>query len=112
MANHFSNTDAPRKKWESNTKRLRGYAAVQRRKRYLSAHPLCVDCMRRGLIAAAVEVDHIVPLFKGGADNESNFQPLCKDCHDRKTRDDLGWTRSKACDVSGMPVDPSHHWNK
>jgi hypothetical protein len=35
------------------------------------------------------EVDHIVPLYKGGADDPSNMQLLPKDVHKEKTRMDL-----------------------
>lgn len=31
-----------------------------------------------------IEVDHIVPVAKGGTNDESNLQPLCHQCHVRK----------------------------
>jgi len=57
------------------------------RKRFLAEHPLCVECYREGKVVAATVVDHITP-HKGNQDlfwDESNWQPLCKSCHDRKT---------------------------
>jgi 5-methylcytosine-specific restriction protein A len=57
------------------------------RKRFLKANPLCVKCKEQGKYVEATVVDHIVPhrgdkiLFW----DESNFQSLCKNCHDRKT---------------------------
>ena len=33
----------------------------------------------------APELDHIEPLWRGGRDDESNFQGLCRDCHAAKT---------------------------
>jgi len=96
----------------STDKRLRGRAAVQRRARWLALHPLCVKCMAAGHVTEAHEVDHIVPLFKGGADEPDNLQSLCKPCHEIKTRTDLGWRPQAACDASGLPVDPTHHWNR
>jgi len=37
----------------------------------------------------ADHIDHIVPLFKGGDDNENNYQSLCVECHRIKTNEDL-----------------------
>ena len=34
------------------------------------------------------EFDHIVPLWAGGEDAETNLQLLCYACHGRKTRDE------------------------
>jgi len=36
-------------------------------------------------VRAADEVDHIVPLSRGGGDERSNLQPLCRPCHAAKT---------------------------
>ena len=35
------------------------------------------------------DVDHIIPLMKGGADERSNMQALCPACHRRKTENDV-----------------------
>lgn len=57
-------------------------------KRFLAKHPFCSGCERKGKLTPAIVVDHIKPhrgdemLFW----DESNWQPLCKKCHDRKTR--------------------------
>lgn len=69
------------------TGRMRGRAAVDRRKRWLQLHPLCVECDREGKVTAGTVVDHIVPLWKGGADSyETNGQTLCDPHHDAKTK--------------------------
>lgn len=66
--------------------RLRGRAAVGRRARWLEEHPLCCQCEADGRTTAATVVDHITPLWKGGADDyEANGQSLCKPHHDAKT---------------------------
>jgi|SRR5690606_5488580 len=77
----------------------RGYNAQWRkaRKRYLTEHPLCVECEKNGRLTPATVVDHIIP-HKGDMQlfwDESNWQPLCKPCHDRKTATQDGrWNRS------------------
>lgn len=67
------------------TPRTRGRKWVNRRKDWLMSHPLCCDCQAEGLIRQADEVDHDVPLWKGGADDESNFKSRCKEHHAAKT---------------------------
>lgn len=67
----------------------RGYDGKWRtaRKLFLQRNPLCVLCLSKGKIAPAVVVDHIIP-HRGNKKlfwAESNWQPLCKSCHDHKT---------------------------
>ena len=67
----------------------RGYEARWRKARtaFLQRNPLCNECMKRGKITPATVVDHIIP-HRGDRKlfwDESNWQPLCKCCHDRKT---------------------------
>jgi 5-methylcytosine-specific restriction protein A len=57
------------------------------RKQFLQEHPLCVECEAKDVIKAATVVDHM-EVHKGDEDlfwDESNWQALCKQCHDRKT---------------------------
>jgi 5-methylcytosine-specific restriction protein A len=54
----------------------------------LSREPLCRHCSARGLIVAAVLVDHIQPLMQGGTHAVENLQPLCVQCHAVKTAED------------------------
>ena len=69
-----------------STQRLRGRAAVDRRQRYLSLHPLCIRCTALDMVGAASAVDHTVPLWAGGADDyETNAGGLCTEHHDAKT---------------------------
>ncbi|MBP6564142.1 MAG: HNH endonuclease [Burkholderiales bacterium] len=65
--------------------RIRGRANQRRRERILSAQPLCVLCQAEDRVALATEVDHVVPLWKGGGDHDGNLQPLCSSCHASKS---------------------------
>jgi 5-methylcytosine-specific restriction protein A len=72
----------------------RGYGSRWRKARegFLKHNPLCKSCEARGKITAATVVDHIKP-HKGDKVlfwERANWQPLCKQCHDRKTATDDG----------------------
>ena len=45
----------------------------------------CVQCRDAGRTTLATEVDHIVPLWQGGSDDESNLQAINHECHKRKS---------------------------
>lgn len=67
----------------------RGYDARWKKLRimFLRKHPLCVDPF--GIHAtpvAATDVDHILPLRRGGSNRDENLQALCHSCHSMKTR--------------------------
>jgi 5-methylcytosine-specific restriction enzyme A len=67
----------------------RGYDARWRkaRKAFLQEHPLCVECLKAGKLTPATVVDHIIP-HRGNQElfwNADNWQPLCKECHGKKT---------------------------
>ena len=67
----------------------RGYDSAWRkaRKSYLEEHPLCEECRKNGKLTPASVIDHIIP-HRGDKKlfwDETNWQPLCKDCHDKKT---------------------------
>ena len=76
------------------TKRTRGSVWMARRARWLSSSPLCVMCEAEGRITEAKEVDHIIRLEIGGADDESNYQSLCVEHHKAKSKSEAkGSTR-------------------
>lgn len=52
----------------------------------IAEEPLCRACLKRGIESPADEVDHIVPLSRGGSDTRANKQSLCVPCHAAKTR--------------------------
>lgn len=64
------------------TERTRGRAWMEVRAWWLRTHPACANC---GRLHYTNQVDHVVPLWDGGADDETNFQTLCVTCHEAKT---------------------------
>lgn len=65
---------------------------MERRQQWLREHPLCVHCeaLTPSRTTAAAEVDHVIPLSQGGADDESNFQSLCVEHHLEKSKRERG----------------------
>lgn len=82
------------------------------REGHLRSHPLCVDHLSRGMTVAATVVDHKVP-HRGDSAlfwDRSNWQSLCKLCHDGwKQRQERGGVAA-SCDLAGLPTDPRHPW--
>jgi len=67
--------------------RKRGYAGVLDRRRIRARDcDLCQECKRQGRTTIGHPVDHIVPLWSGGTDDDANKETLCNSCHDKKTR--------------------------
>jgi hypothetical protein len=67
-----------------------------------------------GRVVVATDVDHIIDSRDDFTDDNSreNLQPLCHECHSLKTASSMGKSIYLGCDVSGMPIDPGHPWNK
>lgn len=69
----------------------RGYSAGKRygrswkkiRDKYVRSHPYCELCFREGKMVPVEEVHHIVPLSRGGTNDESNLMSLCRSCHEK-----------------------------
>jgi 5-methylcytosine-specific restriction protein A len=64
-----------------------GWEWQKARKFFLKRHPWCIRCKAKGRLVPATVVDHIKP-HRGDAElfwDETNWQPLCKSCHDHKT---------------------------
>jgi 5-methylcytosine-specific restriction protein A len=83
----------------------RGYTSRWQKasKAYLRKHPLCAACLKEGRITKAAVVDHIVP-HRGNRQlfwDESNWQPLCKHCHDVKTMTEEGQKQYKYINCKG-----------
>ena len=59
-------------------------------RQFLKLHPYCVNC--RPVLTRANVVDHIRP-HNGNEDlfwNPDNWQPMCRRCHNTKTRREQG----------------------
>lgn len=89
--------------------RKRGRAAMVDRARIMQRDGgICQVCHK----LPATQVDHIIPLFKGGKDTDDNKQCICDECHNHKTIIERGGKYNAGVAVSGVPKDKAHHWNK
>jgi 5-methylcytosine-specific restriction protein A len=92
--------------------RLRGRALQARRLRLWTRSPYCAECKRLTDWPSGFEADHIVPLHKGGKDEEANLQVLCvittrlgkAGCHEDKTNRDLNRRVRAEIGADGWPV--------
>jgi len=72
------------------------------RRRVLDGELWCRPCRELGRKTRAVEVDHIMPLAKGGdVLSEKNCQPICKVCHIEKTNSEF---KKTGVDDEGVPL--------
>jgi 5-methylcytosine-specific restriction protein A len=75
--------------WANDDARIRGRALQVKRKRLFELEPLCRHCMELAdRVEPAVIRDHIIPLAEGGTEDDTNIQPLCQACSDRKTAEE------------------------
>lgn len=91
-------------------RRLRGAKWLAAITRVRARDPLCATCKALGVVTLGVEMDHVVPLHKGGSNDDDNLQMLCVPCHRKKTRDELGLGQSPGFDEQGNPLDESSSW--
>lgn len=61
----------------------------------------CQACKR---VTDTLEIDHIIPLHKGGKDVDQNCQSLCVPCHQAKSFREKGHKERQAIGVDGWPV--------
>jgi 5-methylcytosine-specific restriction protein A len=70
----------------STVERKRGSAGVRDRQRIKERDcGLCQRCRLDGKVTLGDVVDHKVPLWAGGSDDDANKWLLCNPCHDAKT---------------------------
>ena len=79
---------------------LNGYAWQKLRAMVLAGEPLCRHCATQGLTVPATDVDHM----NGADDNRlESLQPLCHECHSRKTAAEQGKRTTAPVGIDGMP---------
>jgi 5-methylcytosine-specific restriction protein A len=89
-----------RKSFDRKEKRTTGRRWVNMRHVVLVEEPVCKICGRK----PSNEVDHIIPLCKGGTDRRDNLQGICVDCHNAKTAKDLGIRPARPIGLDGYPL--------
>lgn len=90
------------------------YRWQKRRLLWLLNHPLCRWCDEANRVTPATVVDHIEP-HRGDPQlfwDETNWQSLCKDCHDGAKQSEEKRGYSKAVGEDGWPLDKRHPVNK
>lgn len=86
------------------TPRLRGRAGqAQRTRRLKRTQGLCEDCTTQGRTEVAHVVDHIIPLAKGGSDEDSNTRNLCHYHHALRTAEQFGHKAKVRIGADGWP---------
>ncbi len=98
----------------SNTitvKRIRGRALQRIREQLMWHNPLCHGpdsvCEKaepRRLTLWTI-LDHIRPLYLGGADTPENRQGLCDDCNAAKTARDMGYKKKPKIGPDGYRIE-------
>lgn len=95
---------------------LNSAAWLKLRAQVLADEPLCRMCAAAGYTTPATDVDHIDNGAGDYTDDNSrdNLQPLCHECHSRKTRAEIEGAdviEVYGFDRDGFPLNPDHHWN-
>lgn len=74
-----------------------------RRRKYLSLHPWCENCLSHDLYVPATDVHHKIP-HRGDKDlfRTSPLESLCHSCHSAETAKENRGTPSKSFEVGGV----------
>ena len=59
----------------------RGWKRI--RDRYVKKNPLCERCLLEGRYTPVEEVHHIIPINRGGTNDEDNLMSVCRSCHNK-----------------------------
>lgn len=92
-----------------STARWREARALQ-----LQRQPLCEECQSQGRVTPATVCNHIDPATKASEVTffAGPFSSACKPCHDSLIQRQEKRGHIIGCDVSGVPLDAGHHWNR
>lgn len=95
--------------WAKTSRHQRGYGADhdRMRARLMQEVKLCEECRRQGIVTPGTIADHIVPKARGGGNERSNYQLLCKPCHGAKAaseRGKMGISHPEWLKPSGIPL--------
>lgn len=88
---HKTEREKQKQKYRMQHDRYRGSSASRgydyRWSKFRKKHPVCASCGR-----LATEVDHIIPFNRDRSKiyDLENLQPLCHECHSRKTARENG----------------------
>jgi 5-methylcytosine-specific restriction protein A len=88
----------------NNHGRIQGRRGQQVLERRRALNPLCAECLAQGIVSATHQIDHIIPLSKGGTDTDDNTQGLCRTHHEAKTAKDLGYRIKPEIGADGWPI--------
>ncbi len=82
--NNYNKTNIKKSKINLNSAKYKRNVS-NTTKKYIAASQKwnCNDCTQ--LLDHCYEVDHKIPLYKGGTNDIQNLQALCRNCHGRKT---------------------------
>ena len=99
---------------KKRTVSLNSTAWKELRAQVLAEEPLCRWCLARGEYVPSTDVDHIEDSRDDYTDDNSrgNLMGMCHECHSLKTARSMGKRVTLGCDTNGLPLDPSHPWNR
>lgn len=66
--------------------RIRGWKLIKIRNRIMRRDNY--TCRKCGRVTTKGQVDHVIPLFDGGAEADENRQYLCCECHEIKSAEE------------------------
>ena len=84
----FNEIDNQTVKIKNNTKRKYKRNVSETKKKHVASQQQwkCKKC--NNMLDATYEIDHVIPLYKGGNNEINNLEALCRNCHGKKTLND------------------------